>query len=43
MYVTKEEFGELVKKVETFRKITSACHGTITKIRDQFKDHGRKS
>ena len=42
MYVTKEEFGELVKKVETFRKITSACHGTVTKIREQLKDHEGK-
>ena len=42
MYVTKEEFDELVKKVEVFRKITSACHGTMTKIKEQFKDHQKK-
>ena len=38
MYVTLEEFDKLVKKVETFRKITSACHGTMTKMKDQFKE-----
>ena len=38
MYVTLEEFDKLVKKVESFRKIRSACHGTMTKMKDQFKE-----